>query len=71
MKKLILVFLFFFSTTLFALAQDEAPKYARSALTMIQLQYDGELDKITSPAEKERISQLYQNYISYQFRFFR
>lgn len=67
MKKLILVFLFFFSTTLFALAQDEAPKYARSALTMIQLQYDGELDKITSPAEKERISQLYQNYISYQF----
>lgn len=48
-------------------AQDDAPKYTRSALTLIQLQYDGNLDKVTSPEEKEKISELYQSYILNQF----
>ena len=67
MKKTFLVFLLFVSATFFVFAQDEAPKYARSALTLIQLQYDNEQDKFTSPEEKEIIAELYQKYVSKQF----
>lgn len=67
MKKTLLILLFSVLTVSVVFAQDEAPKYTRSALTMIQLQYDDNLDKITTPEEKKVISELYQNYISYQF----